>query len=525
MMRQYLAIKAQHPDAILFYRMGDFYEMFLRDAEIAAPLLDIALTTRDSGKPDAVPMCGVPVHAVDAYIQRLAELGHRVAICEQVEDARADGRSPAGAARGGRGGDAGAGRRSRLGSTPAQELVLVALLPGPVFGLAVLDARTGDLRATEVGAAPGGGAARARSRRSCCGSSRASCSARRRRRRRSPRRSRACCPDAARTRSRRRSFEPARAPAIPHGLRAGRDRTPARARPRRCSRSWRRTSPSRWRRSRGCAATASPTRCCSTRRRARTSSSSATARTARAARTLIERIDRTATPLGARRLARWLAYPLLDPAAIAERQRAVAWLAERDRPRARLREALRPVRDLERALAKTARPSATPRDLAALRGSLEALPGVAEALASGDEDALADGAARRGRRCCASPRRCRSWRGRCARRSSTIRRRSRAARAARCETGYLREGFHAELDALREAGAQGARVDRGLEAAERERTGIGSLKIRFHPVHGYGIEISQGAARARFPADYERKQTLASAERFTTPGCARSSRA
>ncbi len=89
MMRQYLAIKARHPDAIVFYRMGDFYEMFLRDAEIAAPLLDIALTTRDRGKEDPVPMCGVPVHAADGHVKRLAALGHRVAICEQVEDTRA----------------------------------------------------------------------------------------------------------------------------------------------------------------------------------------------------------------------------------------------------------------------------------------------------------------------------------------------------------------------------------------------------------------------------------------------------
>jgi hypothetical protein len=89
MMRQYLAVKAQHPDAIVFYRMGDFYEMFLRDAELAAPLLDIALTTRDKGKPDPVPMCGVPVHAADQYLARLAAQGLRVAICEQVEEAGA----------------------------------------------------------------------------------------------------------------------------------------------------------------------------------------------------------------------------------------------------------------------------------------------------------------------------------------------------------------------------------------------------------------------------------------------------
>ena len=84
MMRQFLSVKARHPDAIVFYRMGDFYEMFLSDAEIAAPILDIALTTRDRDKEDAVPMCGIPVHSADPHIKRLAELGYRVAICEQV---------------------------------------------------------------------------------------------------------------------------------------------------------------------------------------------------------------------------------------------------------------------------------------------------------------------------------------------------------------------------------------------------------------------------------------------------------
>ena len=79
MMRQYLAIKAEHPEAIVFYRMGDFYEMFLRDAEVAAPLLDIALTTRDKNKTNPVPMCGIPVHSAGPYIKRLAELGRNVA--------------------------------------------------------------------------------------------------------------------------------------------------------------------------------------------------------------------------------------------------------------------------------------------------------------------------------------------------------------------------------------------------------------------------------------------------------------
>ena len=153
MMRQYLAIKAEHPDAIVFYRMGDFYEMFLRDAEIAAPLLGITLTTRDKTSEDPIPMCGVPVHAADQHLKRLAELGQRVAICEQVENPRAV-----------------AGRRlvkrkvvevvtPGLAGDPERiesdrELCIVALLAGDPLGMAVLDASTGELRATEVAAAP-----------------------------------------------------------------------------------------------------------------------------------------------------------------------------------------------------------------------------------------------------------------------------------------------------------------------------------------------------------------------------------
>src|SRR5262244_1706052 len=89
LMRQYLEIKEQHADAILFFRLGDFYEMFFEDAVYVARTLDLTLTTRDKGRDDAVPMCGVPYHSVKSYLQRLLERGHRIAICEQVEDPRA----------------------------------------------------------------------------------------------------------------------------------------------------------------------------------------------------------------------------------------------------------------------------------------------------------------------------------------------------------------------------------------------------------------------------------------------------
>jgi len=510
MMRQYLAIKAAHPDAIVFYRMGDFYEMFLRDAEIAAPLLEIALTTRDKGKPDAVPMCGVPVHAADGYIQRLAELGHRVAVCEQLE-------TPV------RGGSRGLVRREVVevvtpglagdpaGIGPTQELVLVALVPGASFGLAALDASTGDLRATETPATPGDVIPPAIAQELLRLDPRelllpaplapafADALAR-------------LLPGAARTPLAAARFEPAQAPAHPHGLAADATAPAARA-------------------AAGLLAFLAAHQpfalgLVSRLRGYRLSETMALDAATRAhlelfrngedgsrARTLIERIDRSATALGARRLARWLAYPLLEPAAIAQRQAAVGWLAARDRPRARLREALRDVRDLERALAKTARPAATPRDLGQLRASLEALPAVASALHHADADALA--ATPRPELLRAPeplPELTRALREALVDEPQAIARGSRGAN----ETGYVRDGFHAELDALREAVSKGRDWIAGLEVRERERTRIASLKIRFHPVHGYGIEVSK-AQLGSVPPDYERRQTLASAERFSTP--------
>ncbi len=517
MMRQYLAIKARHPDAILFYRMGDFYEMFLRDAEIAAPLLDIALTTRDRGKPDAVPMCGVPVHNADPHVKRLVELGHRVAICEQVEDAPAAGRRLV--------------RREvvevvtpGLAADPASieargELCLAALEPGPVLGLALLDATTGELRATSVpgeerdaeGGAPIPAALREELRRVAPREILLPASAGAAIRDRLAR----ALPDAAQSLVDPESFEPRRAPRHPEGLRPEENGPEARAAAALLAYLGRHqpfalAQVTRLRRYR-----LADTMVLDEATRAHLELFRSAEDGSRRA-TLIGRIDRTATPLGGRRLARWLGYPLLDPTAVAERQAAVAWLAEGDRLRARLREALRPVRDLERILARAARPTAGPRELAALRDSLEALPGVAAALAGGGgEERLAGaGEARPAllRPPAPVPGVAMLLREALVDDPPAVPRGSRGAG----ETGYVRAGFHAELDGLREAVAKGREWIGGLEAAERERSGIASLRIRFHPVHGYAIEVTK-AQLARIPPDYERKQTLASAERFTTP--------
>ena len=348
MMRQYLAIKAEHPDAILFYRMGDFYEMFLRDAEIAAPLLEIALTTRDRNKRDPIPMCGVPVANADPHLKRLAELGHRVAICEQVEDAKAASgrrlvkRAVVEVVTPGLVGDP-------EGIESARELCLVALEPGPPAGLAILDASTGDLRATSEGVASQGALEqellRVAPREILLpeGADPAS-----------EARLASLLPGAARTRVQAASYDPQRAPVRPDGLAADAADPGSRA-------------------AAALLAYVSAHQPFALAQVARLRHyglddamvlDGATrghlellrnAEDGSRRHTLVERIDRSATPLGARRLTRWLLYPLVSPEAIAGRQRAVAWLAERDRPRARLREALRPVRDLERLFSKAAR--------------------------------------------------------------------------------------------------------------------------------------------------------------------------
>jgi DNA mismatch repair protein MutS len=511
MMKQFLAIKAQHPDAIVFYRMGDFYEMFLRDAEVAAPLLDIALTTRDKGKEDAVPMCGVPVHAADGHLKRLAELGHRVAICEQVEDPKAAG-----------------GRRlvkrevvevvtPGLAGDPeriegARELAVAALAPGPELGLAVLDASTGDLRATAMASREGGALPPALLEEL---------------RRVDPRELllpahaaeletalAAALPAVARTRVGADAFEPARAPAQPDGLAADAADPASRAAAALLAYLGRNQpfALSHVSRLRRYALSDAMVLDESTRAHLELFRNS---EDGSRARTLVERIDATATSMGARRLARWIAYPLLDPSQIAARQDAVSYLFERDRPRARLRDALRPVRDLERILAKAARPTSAPRDLAALRASLEALPAVVDALAAPDDGVIAGMATGRPASLpvpAPVPEVATLLREALVDEPPALARGSRGAN----ETGYIRSGFHSELDGMRDGVRKGREWIAGLEAQERTRTGIPNLKIRFHPVHGYAIEVTK-ANLDRTPGDYERKQTLANAERFTTP--------
>jgi DNA mismatch repair protein MutS len=527
MMRQFLKVKAQHPDAVVFYRMGDFYEMFLDDAELVAPLLDITLTTRDKGKPDAVPMCGVPVHAADGHIKRLAELGHRIAICEQVEDPKQAG-------------------GKRLVRREVVEVVTPGLVGDPEgldgravvavaalfvdpeqasHGLAALDASTGDFRAALVEEAIDEGAGTHSG----------------------PlpdvllqELSRVAPRELLLPAERLADWQATLAETLP-GLAltsVPSDRFEARG----LLESW----PGDWDEGGDAAARAAfavahylsenqPFAVENPPRLQRYAVAETVALDAATRRhlelhensedrgrsgTLLAELDATSCALGARRLAQWLAYPRRSPSEISARHDAVALLVEHDRMRSRLRDAMARVRDLERVLSKASRPGSVPRDLGALRASLAALPDVAQAIVGGEEvedgsgellaeplpptqgilrapeplpelttlleEALIDD-------------------------PPVIARGSRGA----LETGYIRAGYRSDLDALRESATKGREWIAGLEAAERERSGIATLKVRFHPVHGYSLEVGK-AHLAKVPEDYERKQTLASVERFTT---------
>lgn len=517
MMKQFLAIKARYPDAIVFYRMGDFYEMFLDDAEIAAPLLDIALTTRDKGKADAVPMCGIPVHSADGYIKQLAGLGHRVAICEQVEDPKSTGgrrlvkRDVVEVVTPGLVGDPD-------GLDGRQEVSLIALDPaadGRSAALAALDASTGDFRATSVAADVGAPLPdvlleeleRISPRELLVAKGHVEALAAVLAER---------MPECVVTPVDAGDFDPADVPVEPDGLAAlaaDAGRRPAAALLRYLG-SHQPSALAHAPRIRRYELLDTVVLDAATRNHLELFEN--TVDRGRSG-TLIAMLDRTRCALGARRLARWVAYPLRAPGDIRTRQEAVAWLAGHDRVRSHLREAIADVRDLERILAKAARPTAVPRDLGVLRSSLQALPDVVAALSivEGDlfeperegvldrpegiiapkplpelanllEDALVDD-------------------------PPVIARGSRGAG----ESGYIREGFRPELDAIHESAQKGREWIAGLEATERDRTGIGTLKVRYHPVHGYSLEVSK-AQLDKVPDDYERKQTLASVERFTT---------
>jgi DNA mismatch repair protein MutS len=521
-MRQYLDAKRQHRDAIVFFRMGDFYEMFYEDAVIAARALDLTLTSRskDAGG-TGIPMCGLPYHALDGYLGRLVQKGFRVAICEQVEDPKKakglvkrevvrvvspgtltdasylEAREPA--------------FMMAIVTTSGRAVGRVTPASGsPVpddntqYGAALLDLSTGEFTAAEFTGSAG---------------------------------LQALCDEIAVLRPREivvAADWPVR-DAVPEIGRLQLCVTPVDG--------WvfdgeaaRRalldqlqtlglegfgldTHPVAVQAAGGLLLHLRDTQKAdlvhvrSVRYRTNADHLVIDPTTlkhlelvagsdGRVPGSLLGEIDRTVTSMGGRMLRAWLQRPLVTLERIRDRLDAVEELAFHTTARGACRDALRPVQDLERLVARVALGTASPRDFVALRHSCAALPGITAAVADrqapllhslrAEVDDLADVRDLIGRTITDEP------------------------PALARDGGFTRDGLDPDLDDLRAISRSGRQVIADMEERERARTGISSLKVRFNRVFGYYIEISKANIHLA-PDDYQRKQTIAGGERFTTP--------
>ncbi|MDP2688496.1 MAG: DNA mismatch repair protein MutS [Deltaproteobacteria bacterium] len=494
-MRQYLDIKAENPDSIIFFRMGDFYEMFFDDAVTASRVLGIALTSRDKGR--EVPMCGVPYHAAGSYISKLVKEGHKVAVCEQttppgegklVERAVVRIITP------------GIAFDSELLDPKTNNFIAAAFVNSRRCGFAYMDATTGEFRLTEL--AP-----------------------------------------VASLHDEIRRIRPlellvqegSEGSFHANGLQVkkitplGKYDFDYKVASTRLNEHFRTTSLDGF----GCGELADGTRAAgallhyikqtqrspllhvkkcapyqtgdylvmdgSTRRNLEVM---ANIRSGGREGTLLALLDRTRTAMGGRKLKSWLLHPLKDVAPIEDRLDSVEELFEARAERAKLQGLLEGVYDLERLVVRVTLGVAGPRDLVALKDSLRKIPEIQALLktfsskllketataidpvteaAAAIEDAIVD----------CPP--------------LTVR-----------DGGVIREGYSPTLEELRKTGSGGKDWIAALEAAERQRTGINSLKVGYNRVFGYYIEVTRANLSA-VPADYIRKQTLVNAERFITP--------
>src|SRR5579863_9493876 len=568
LMQQYHAVKKEHPGALLLFRLGDFYELFYDDAVVASRLLQITLTARNKEKGQAVPICGVPYHAAENYIARLIKAGHKVAICEQMElpgpgkkivrrevirvltPGTASGVGLVGAkennylaavarsAAAGAAAGAGAQTGTRGGGRGAE----------PVVGLAFVDLSTGEFRATEFS----GEKAEARLRDEL---------------------------GILRPRevllARAVTLFPVTFPAEMDGLGAVETRLDewvfeANYATRMLEQHFRVATLEGFGLNGHAQATAAAGALVHYLREtsaigARTPEDSAAnpslrpagaglehldriayyeqqdsmildAVTARnlelvepsagddASATVLKAIDETATGMGARLLRGWILRPEIALGEIEDRLNAVGELKSRTVEREEIHRTLEGILDLERLTSRITLGVATPRDLLALRQSLEKIPalrGLLEPLVTAEHDAAkAEHRAAAKSSATAAPRR----------RLGLLREqldemtdvREMIARgiaddppAVASDPGVIRRGFNAELDELHDITKQGRQIIASMEERERKRTGIASLKIRYNQVFGFYFEISKPNLHLA-PADYERKQTLVNAERFTS---------
>lgn len=514
LMRQYLSIKEQHPDALLFFRLGDFYELFYDDAVVAAKELEITLTSRQKERGVPVPMCGVPHHAVSNYIARLIRRGFKVAVCEQTE-APTKGKklvarevmrviTPGTAMEAGQ-------------IEPNDNNYLVACFPDAkqkAAGLAYAELSTGEFRATEFSGedwhtglleeilhlTPS---------------------------------------EVLRPQTGKLTGELSGAQILNNGATVNFVETPLE--------DWNFDLDHTEQLLKehfgvqsldGFGLTDKPLAIAAagailhylreTQRKALTHIErivcyqqgdalvldSATVTNLELTEpvtgndretTLLRTLDESVTAPGARLLKNWLLRPSVQQEEIEARFDAVETLGGETVAREELRETLKNIRDLERLLGKCTMETATPRDLLALRQSFEQLPALRQQLkplsnqrlqeihaAIDKRDELTDLHRRIAETLSDNP-------------PATVN-----------DLGIIRPGCHTELDELRGVRSSGQQYIAELEARERKRTGINSLKVRFNNIFGYYIEISK-ANLDRVPEDYDRKQTLVNAERYITP--------
>jgi DNA mismatch repair protein MutS len=506
LMRQYFAAKAQHPDALLFFRMGDFYELFYEDAKTAARELEITLTARDRER--QVPMAGVPHHAVDGYIGRLLQKGYRIAICDQMEDPKLAKKIV---------------RRevTRVLSPgtaldPAQRSernnYLAAIhVAGEHTGVALLDLSTGEFRATEFSGKSApllclDEIARQQPAELLLAAETSLFPT-------LPAESLGAALDPIRTKTRLDAWAFSADYAIPllerqlgarsldgFGLAGHAAAAIAAGAALHYVRSTQAGDLSHidslrfYERSEHLELDPVSVR---NLELVEPLFADASVRT-----TLFHTLDCCETPMGKRLLRASLLRPLLDSVAINARLDAVAELHASLLPREDIRRALSGVLDIERLLSRVSLDSAGPRDLLALGASLARLPLVAAALAP-----LHSG----------------RWHQACQQLDPLPDIHSAISISlvpepplTLADGGVIAPGLHAELDELRTLSQSGRQSIAAIEERERQRTGIGSLKVRFNNVFGYSIEINKSNLKS-VPSNYERKQTLVNAERFTTP--------
>jgi DNA mismatch repair protein MutS len=498
-MQQYVEMKERYPDCILFFRMGDFYEMFFEDAVTASRVLDITLTSRNKNKEDAIPLCGVPYHAASAYIAKLIENGFKVAVCEQIED-------------------------PKLAKGVVKREVIRVVTPGLVldtenlnakennflaalvvresrFALAFVDISTGEFRVTETDdrefflVQTSGLAIRELLIAEDLSDGALI---------------QTIVGEGERCRINRLSpdrFDPAAAEAIlrdhfPSEKLSGMalESHPATAAAAGAVLAYMmETQKDRLDHINELTGYESGAHLILDEVAKRNLELFATIAEGKKSGSLFDVLDETVTSLGGRKLRWWLNHPLRDPARIRERLAAVSEIREGHLLRESLRAVLKSVYDLERLGSRIAVGLANGRDLAALRTSIQALPELRGAIAGCEapllreihdgidemhdlrgliEGAIVD-----------DP-------------PFTIR-----------EGGIIRQGYDPELDRLISVIRDGRKWIAALEEKERQRTGIHSLKVGFNSVFGYYIEVTKANTRL-VPADYIRKQTLVNAERY-----------